>query len=273
MMLGALLACAWAGAAPGEDGAVYQWTEAAGVVRYTRDPDRIPRSERDSVLRLEPGMPATRAPEPAEPTGTIPSMLGVAAPEAASPAAGKPSLTTTAPTPAPPSRSGAESPIGQPIPEPPASGVGPAREAPAPAPDAKPPDDEPQARVLPAAPPTARSTARSTALPAWWGAPEPYAPVASVDARAGGARSLVLADADADADTDDGDDLDARIQQLEAQIARDQHRLEDMISVDDGEHVLGLQESPELREIARRLPGLQAELAELYRERAARKGP
>jgi uncharacterized small protein (DUF1192 family) len=68
-------------------------------------------------------------------------------------------------------------------------------------------------------------------------------------------------------------DLDARIRELEASIARDQQLLQAMIASPaqgDGD---SLAESPELREIARRLPALQAELRRLRAERAAQQQP
>ena len=68
-------------------------------------------------------------------------------------------------------------------------------------------------------------------------------------------------------------DLDARIRELEASIARDQQSLQAMIAEPaqgDGD---SLAQSPELREIARRLPALQAELRRLRAERAAQQRP
>ncbi len=59
-------------------------------------------------------------------------------------------------------------------------------------------------------------------------------------------------------------DRDARIQQLEAAIAKDEAAIKAMIS--DPARVPGLREDPELIEIADRLPGLQAALAALRAE-------
>jgi len=69
-------------------------------------------------------------------------------------------------------------------------------------------------------------------------------------------------------------DLDARIRELEATIARDQEALEAMIARPaQGDEGGSLARSPELREIAGRLPALQAELRQLRAERAAQPRP
>lgn len=268
-LLGVLLAGAWVAPAPAEDGTVYQWTDGEGIVRYTDDPGRIPRSERDTMLRLEPGMPAEAPVEAATPAGTIPSMLGGALPEGATADPDAPSLTTTAPTSAPAPRTGGESAIGQPIPAPDAAAGAPALKTPAPPPEAA--EDEQGAAVRPAgwgepggwrAPTEGDARDGGGPSPAW-GVPDPYALAAGP---AGAALAQVGPEAE-DAD------LDARIRSLESAIARDEERLKDMISDSNPSAVPDLQGSPELREIARRLPGLQAELAELKRERATGQEP
>ena len=63
-------------------------------------------------------------------------------------------------------------------------------------------------------------------------------------------------------------ELDARIRALEEVIARDEQALKVLISAEAGEGG-SLAESAELREIARRLPGLQAKLRALRERRAA----
>jgi hypothetical protein len=68
-------------------------------------------------------------------------------------------------------------------------------------------------------------------------------------------------------------DLDARIRELEAAIARDEEALEVMIARPAQGGDASLAQSPELREIARRLPALQAELRRLRTERAAQQRP
>jgi hypothetical protein len=71
----------------------------------------------------------------------------------------------------------------------------------------------------------------------------------------------------------DASDLDARIRELEATIARDEEALEAMIARPAQGGDAPLAQSPELREIARRLPALQAELRRLRTERAAQQRP
>ena len=63
-------------------------------------------------------------------------------------------------------------------------------------------------------------------------------------------------------------ELDARIRALEELISRDEQALNALISAEAGEGD-SLAESAELREIARRLPGLQANLRALREQRAA----
>ncbi len=61
----------WGAATPqsAEPAALYQWTDAQGVIRYTPDPARIPGDRRSTMVRVDPstpGMepPATALPEP-----------------------------------------------------------------------------------------------------------------------------------------------------------------------------------------------------------------
>lgn len=67
-------------------------------------------------------------------------------------------------------------------------------------------------------------------------------------------------------------DLATRIRELEQAIARDEETLKDMISTPPAEGEEGIESSAELREIARRLPGMQAELRAL-KQRQAVEGP
>jgi hypothetical protein len=68
-----------------------------------------------------------------------------------------------------------------------------------------------------------------------------------------------------------GEDLDSQIRQLEAQIADDEEALKRMISSPGGE--ADVEVSAELREIAARLPQLQAQLASLRQRRGESGGP
>ena len=67
------------------------------------------------------------------------------------------------------------------------------------------------------------------------------------------------------------DDLDSRIRQLEAQIASDEEALKQLISAPGAE--ADVEVSPELREIAARLPQLQAQLASLQKRRGGLGSP
>jgi hypothetical protein len=207
-------------------------------------------------------MPATAPAESATSQGTIPSMLGGPIPAGATADPDAPSLTTTAPTPAPSPRTDGESAIGQPIPAPDAAGSAPALEAPAA--DSAPADGDEQGAGV---------------LPDRWGAPEPYAPGAPWEEPADDLAHLLLAQGQTHSPTDPAETppsmahLDARIRSLEARVSQDEDRLKDMIGNPDSDAVPDLQNSPELRAIARRLPGLQAELAALKHERASRQAP
>ncbi len=69
-----------------------------------------------------------------------------------------------------------------------------------------------------------------------------------------------------------GPDLEARIAALEREIARDQERLKELISAPPEELEAPLPELPAFREIAQRLPRLQADLRLLRRQRAPATG-
>jgi len=212
---------------------LYQWTDERGNVRYTPDPDRVPSSQRGTLQRLEPGVPAPSAPpRPA----AQPSQL--TAPSA---------VVSPAPGPAPvPSAEAA--PVA--IPTPVAAPVPPPTPAPAPAPTAAPtpvPVPAPTAASTPAPVPIPVPTAAATPAPA------PAAPQASAPTPT-----------PPDAATGDS----AREQQLAAAIAADEEALKTMISAPSGGGEPPIADSAQLREIARRLPELQAELSALRERRA-----
>ncbi len=174
--------------------ALYQWTDGSGNVRYTPDPDRVPSSQRGTLLRVEPGMlPAIAPPRPAAQPGQSPAPSAVVAPAA------------TAPNP------------------------------------------------VPVATPTAASTP---------------APAGAASALPGG-EALSAAEPPAAPAAGDG----AREQQLAAAIAADEAALKALISAPVAEGDAPLADSAQLREIARRLPGLQAELSALRERRTPRAGP
>jgi uncharacterized coiled-coil protein SlyX len=62
-------------------------------------------------------------------------------------------------------------------------------------------------------------------------------------------------------------DLDARIATLEAQIANDEDAIKNLLSTPPAEGATPLPQTPEFREIARRLPKLQADLQALREKR------
>jgi hypothetical protein len=188
LLLGAALAGVPAGAERSAP-ALYQWTDERGNVRYTPDPDRVPSSQRGTLLRLEPGMPPPAQPGPSPAPPAVISPAATAPDAARAPAAASASAATPGP----------------------ASAVS--------------------------------ATPRGETLPA------PEAPPA---AAAGDA---------------------AREQQLAAAIAEDEAALEALISAPIAEGDAPLADSAQLREIARRLPGLQAELSALRERRSPPAGP
>ncbi|MEE9607730.1 MAG: hypothetical protein V3U03_08305, partial [Myxococcota bacterium] len=68
-------------------------------------------------------------------------------------------------------------------------------------------------------------------------------------------------------------ELAARIAELEGAIARDEEALKQLISEAHAESSDPILESEELREIARRLPALQADLRALREQRAQQSAP
>jgi hypothetical protein len=199
-------------------------------VRYTPNPERVPASQRDSLIKLEPGMQAP-APSPSRPPVMYapPEELPLGADPFAAP---EPARTLEVPEVEPP-------------PEP----------TPAPAPELpEPPEAEPAAAPRAAPPEVPAPGADPEEAPALSAAPgEPPAPTPPPgDALEPPPVRRPLTDAER-----------ARRAQLEAQIAADQEALKELISRQALEGDAPLRESAELREIARRLPVLQAELRAL----------
>jgi hypothetical protein len=190
LALGGALAIA-AADAPAEFAPLYQWVDGEGVVRYTPDPDRVPRSRRATMVLVRPGTPA---PAPTASAGSEPAPLPTGLPPAA---------TST------PERSpeGASDQAGQ---------------------GADPFNAPGRAR---------RVVSERIEEPAPRGGSAPTA-------------------------------LDAQIRELEAAIARDQEALMALIGEASPEGADPADDSDELREIARRLPALQADLRALRERRA-----
>jgi hypothetical protein len=72
---GALLAVLL-GAAPAA-AQIYRWTDSAGVIHFTTNPDRIPEEYRDAVRAIDASRPPSEVPPPAPtPSATIPLPTG-----------------------------------------------------------------------------------------------------------------------------------------------------------------------------------------------------
>ncbi len=252
LLLGLLLAAL---AAPGDAGAeLWRWIDANGVARYTPDPDRVPAARRSTLERVEPGMPPAPTTEPA-----IAKPLPIFAPP------GDPALEQdpwNAPGRAPAVegevlrdsrpvedevlrdsrpvegeilRDSRELVVEVPTTPPPSAPPSP------PAPTQSAPFDAPTAEPAPLeAGPTALATAT----------PPTRAPSASPPAPA---RPL-------------SPDAEARRAELVAAIERDEEALKEHVSSGQDASIVT---NPELREIAERLPALQAELRALDAQSAA----
>jgi hypothetical protein len=225
--------------APGAFAEVWQWTDAEGVVRYTPNPDRVPQSQRGSLLKVEPGMvlPApgpSKAPVIYAPPEEIP--FGADPFEAPEPA-----RTLESPGPPEPART-LESP------------GPPEEERTLEAPEL--PKADPSATPEPARPPEVPK--RPEAEP-----PTSFAP-RDAPSEAPAPRAAPGQEPEAPPAPRPRSDAErARRAELEAQIAADQETLKELIAREAMEGDGPLRESPELREIARRLPALQAELRAL----------
>jgi len=261
LLTGLLLAELAALASPGAAAELWRWIDADGVARYTPEPDRVPASRRSTLARVEAGMPPAPQPEPAQ-----------ARPPAIFAPPGDPTLAEdpwNAPEPARAVegriiRDPGEIVVELPTAEPPAP--------PAPAPEAAPLSSEPQAAARPelASPEPApqrppRSELASPVVappdlaPPDAAPPEPATPaVAAVSAPAGASAPA--------APRPLSPDREARRAELADAIARDEEALKAHVSSGGSASIVA---SPELREIAERLPALQAELRALEAQSAA----
>lgn len=236
---------------------LYQWTDEGGNVRYTPDPERVPSSRRDTMQRVEPGVPpASASPRPGPAPGRAPAASTVMSPTPpAAPVLSAPPAPVAAPLPSPtpattPAPIAAPDPVAAPAP------VAAPVPVPAPAPVASPPQE-----LAPAAAPPAPAAAPAPTL----GSGDPAGPASTTPHREAPSIPAPAPDpAAADA---------AREQQLAAAIAADQETLKALISAPAVPGEAPLTDSPQLREIARRLPELQAELAALRERRAPPAGP
>jgi hypothetical protein len=228
---------------------LYQWTDEQGNVRYTPDPDRVPSGQRATLQPVEPGMPATSAPgrpvtaptEPAPPplqpppaASAPPAPVAVPSAVAAPSARPHPSLAPVEPG------SAVVAPVAVPSATTAPVGVPGVATAPVDVPDAA-AVRAPSAAAASVAVPNA--TPRSESRPAPSTAPQPAA---------------------ADA---------TREQQLSAAIAADQETLKTLLAAPPIPGETASVDSPQLREIARRLPELQAELRALRERQTPPAGP
>ena len=272
----AAIACLLGAALPGAHAradksapALYQWTDERGNVRYTPDPDRVPASQRGTLQLVDPGMPPPSAtlqpaarpgPSPAPPPVMMPAASAPPAP-LATPAAVATPAPVTPPAPAP-------GPVATPAPAPIATPAPVALPTPAPtpapiaAPDAIPTPAETSAPAPIAAP---APTPAPASAPPPARAPIPV-PAAAATPSPAPAPTAAAGPAPTAGDAD-------REQQLAAAIAADQEALKTLISAPTAEGEPPIADSAQLREIARRLPELQAELSALRERRAPPAGP
>jgi hypothetical protein len=242
-------------AALAERAVVYRWLDESGVAHYTTQQGRIPREFRDSAQEVGQG-PAVappslvRTPPPAA-TPNAPDAPAAAPPPVAAPPPAGPRVMPQGEFEEPPlgSRSSA-----------PAATTSTASTPPVPAP----PSAAPPAPVPPADPAPAQGHDVAAPPPGFIrGAPGP----ASASAAPSGPRASaapVLEPMDDAA-------LDDRIAALEDEVGRDQAALQNILSQpreSDGPRVA---DRPDFREIAQRLPKLQADLKAM-REQRTRQG-
>lgn len=254
---------------------IYKWVDENGIAHYTTNKDRIPRNLRNRIRSLdevkreqeeqEAAAAAEAARAPVAATTAAPTATPIAAPTTTAqgsagvaeekvgggafqegPLGATASATATAP------------------PEPTVSPVAPPVEAPEPPPPALPPGGPPvgsdiyavhdagddQGSIAPAQVPAKSAPALLAAKPSEGSNAEPNA----------AARR---------------EELDHRIADLEANLAKDEERLKELIStarMDKGKPA-PLYGVPELEELARRFPKLQEEIATLRAERRALDAP
>jgi hypothetical protein len=209
---------------------LWRWIDADGVPRYTPDPDRVPGAQRATLARVEPGMAAAPPPSVAPP----PAPAAATPPEIFAP------------------------PVEEPLAEDPFNAPERAREAPGEIVGevvVELPEAAPRAAPSPA-PSAATASLPPVDAPAPPAAAEATAPVEEPPAATETARAPSPA----------SPHLEARRAELLAAIARDEAALRTHVASSAGGPLAA---SPELREIAERLPALQAELRALEAQTAA----
>ena len=288
-----------AASALAEEPVIYKWVDSNGVAHYTTDKSRIPSSIRDRVERREPAVaPAQQPAVTSQPPGPAQTAAPVAAappvapaPEPARPAASAASVapTAAAPAAAPAAASAAPAPGAAPAT---ASATAPTATTAPVATSAPPAAVSNLARDAVPAPAQAPSTAVSSPPPFAAGSVEPTAPnlSAPADASGPGPKKPPIPSAPATiepegvppeptgeqtrtataeigprkpVDATELADLDHQIAVLEDKIAKDEDALTALISVPEPQRKGPLVDDPKFREIAKRLPKLQADLQSL----------
>ncbi len=278
---------------------LWMWTDPEGVVRYTSDLSRIPSAQRTTALAVTLGMTLPSAPpETAGTESEAPALFAppdevflapdpfnapeqarslavddVAEPESGdpweAPTEQKPSADTAATTADTGAPAGFEAPApaSAMAPTAPASAMAPTAPASAMAPTA------PASAMAPTAPgsraalePKPERSAASTATAA--GAPTAAAPSTATAAAVPTPTVSATPRAAAPAPAASTSDPERRRAELQQMIDRDRDTLKALISNADATDI---EDSPELREIARRLPRLQAELRALERDESTPK--
>jgi len=256
-----------AGTADAEAPKIYKWVDANGIAHYTTDPERIPKALRDRIQSVERATPEARAPNPA----------GARAPQDMT-SPDEPRDPTSPPQPmTSPDEALADAEADVPVPggePPPGTPLG-----------TVPPDEEEV--VVPLGPPqpaTTRGIAPAPS-PTTTGIDPPRTATTRSgddwfhrDARPRPRDPGLLARGQAtpeqlDALAAEREALEARIAEVEAEIARDESFLKALISDPDLDADVPLFDRAEFLEVSQRLPELQARLEELQDERAKLDAP
>jgi hypothetical protein len=251
---------------------VYRWVDDQGVAHYTADLDRVPSSVRGRVNEVR--SPSADAPDVRSERFAVEN----AAPASAAEAPGAvPAAAATAPTSAPapvaqPATATAPASVPAPVVASAPAPSAPSEAASAPAAPAEPvpatgetPTAPPLTAAVPQGPRDATVFEESavSSTDATLAAVPPPAPVPDVStAPAPAAGEQVASVTGTDAAT-----LDARIAAIEQEIARDEASLQTLLSEPTPEGGAQLADRPEFREIAIRLPKLQADLRALQDQR------
>jgi len=248
-----LIACLGLGPAAGaEPPPIYKWVDSNGIAHYTTDPERIPKALRNKIRPLERAaqaaepVPAPPAPAPHEPVREMTAASQTPEPGPIAPPTGEPSAPPMGEPSAPPMGEPSAPPTGEPSAPPTGEPIGsptPAPTVPTPRQASPPPPSASESWATRDATPRLR---RSAALLG--------------DGNASPEELVALA-AEREA-------LDARIAATEAEIARDENLLKDLISDPALDAEVPLFDRPEFLEVSQRLPMLQAQLQELRDERA-----